>query len=168
MCRMCIFDAHVNVMYHKQICRLQPTTSYHTVLGFPILARVTAHNFCFQIWFHPRDFLCMFISNGLTSPKWLPAWPTPRLKLWAFICHLTHIWTCICPLCMFWGESLLKKKLDVLTLHTPYSGALVSGDAPLVDPRLWIILLKVFVILRNDIFIVDSIQFLKDTSLVHK
>ena len=35
----------------------------------------------FQIWFYPRDFLCMFISNGLTSPKWSPAWPTPRLKL---------------------------------------------------------------------------------------
>ena len=35
----------------------------------------------FQIWFHPRDFLCMFISNGLTSPKWSPAGPTPRLKL---------------------------------------------------------------------------------------
>jgi len=45
MCRMCIFDAHVNVMYHKQICRLQPTTSYHTVLGFPILARVPAQKF---------------------------------------------------------------------------------------------------------------------------
>ena len=29
-----------------------------------------------------------------------------------------------------------KKNLDVLTLHTPYSGALVSGGAPLVDPRL--------------------------------
>ena len=40
-----IFNAHVNVMYHKQICRLQPPTSYHTVLGFPILARVTVHNF---------------------------------------------------------------------------------------------------------------------------
>ena len=79
ICRL-IFNAHVNVMYHKQICRLQPTTSYHTVLGFPILARVPAHNF-FQVWFHPRDFLCMFISNGLTSPKWSPAWPTPRLKL---------------------------------------------------------------------------------------
>jgi len=25
--------------------------------------------------------MCMFISNGLTSPKWSPAWPTPRLKL---------------------------------------------------------------------------------------
>ena len=30
---------------------------------------------------HPRDFLCMFISNGLTSPKWSPAWPTQKLKL---------------------------------------------------------------------------------------
>ena len=26
--------------------------------------------------------------------------------------------------------------LDVLALHTPYSGALVSEGAPLVDPRL--------------------------------
>jgi len=26
----------------------------------------------FQIWFHPRDFLCMFISDGPTSPKWSP------------------------------------------------------------------------------------------------
>ena len=36
-----IFDAHVHDMYYKQPCRLQPTTSYHTVLGFPIFARVT-------------------------------------------------------------------------------------------------------------------------------
>ena len=35
----------------------------------------------FQIWIHPRDFWCIFISNGLTSPKWSPAWPTQRLKL---------------------------------------------------------------------------------------
>ena len=68
-CRI-IFNAHFHVMYYKQPCRLQPTTSYHTVLDFPILARVTAHKFS-----------CMFISNGLTSPKWSPAWPTPRLKL---------------------------------------------------------------------------------------
>jgi len=40
-----IFNAHVHVMYYKQPFRLQPTTSYHTVLGFPILARVPAHNF---------------------------------------------------------------------------------------------------------------------------
>ena len=30
----------------------------------------------------------------------------------------------------------IKKRFDVLTLHTPYSGALVSGGTPLVDPRL--------------------------------
>jgi len=30
----------------------------------------------------------------------------------------------------------IKNDLDVLTLHTPYSGALVNGGAPLVDPRL--------------------------------
>ena len=41
----------------------------------------------------------------------------------------------------------IKKKLDVLTLHTPYIGALVSGGAPLLDPRLWMILLKNFVVL---------------------
>jgi len=35
----------------------------------------------FQVWIHQRDFLCMFISNELTSPKWSPAWPTQRLKL---------------------------------------------------------------------------------------
>ena len=34
----------------------------------------------FQIWIHPRDFLCMFNSNGLSSPKWSLAWPTQRLK----------------------------------------------------------------------------------------
>ena len=79
ICRI-IFNAHVHVMYYKQPGRLQPTTSYHTVLGFPILARVTAHNFS-KIWFHPCAYLCMFISNGLTSPKWSPARPTPRLKL---------------------------------------------------------------------------------------
>ena len=30
----------------------------------------------------------------------------------------------------------IKKHLDILTLHTPYSGGLVSGGAALVDPRL--------------------------------
>ena len=45
----------------------------------------------FQIWFHPRDFLCMFISNGLTSPKWSPAWPTPRLKL-SHLVTIFSIW----------------------------------------------------------------------------
>ena len=68
----------------------------------------------FPIWMHLRDFLCTFISNGLTSPKWSPAWPTPRLKLsqgyrftmslyflsgwrWAFVptqdtCNARHFW----------------------------------------------------------------------------
>ena len=45
----------------------------------------------FQIWIHPRDFLCMFISNGLTSPKWSPAWPTPRLKL-SHLVTIFSIW----------------------------------------------------------------------------
>jgi len=44
ICRL-IFNAHINVTYHKKICRLQPTTSHHTVQGFPILARVPAQNF---------------------------------------------------------------------------------------------------------------------------
>jgi len=35
----------------------------------------------FQLSIHPRDFMCMFISNGLTSPKCSPAWPTQSLKL---------------------------------------------------------------------------------------
>jgi len=55
----------------------------------------------FQIWFHPRDFLCMFISNGLTSPKWSPVWPTPRLKLSRVQVHRVTIFYLveIGPLC---------------------------------------------------------------------
>ena len=45
----------------------------------------------FQFWFHPRDSLCMMISNGLTSPKWSPAWPTPRLKLSRVLVHRVTI-----------------------------------------------------------------------------
>ena len=48
-----------------------------------------------QIWFHPRDFLCMFISSGLASPKWSPAWPTPRLKLSRVLVHRVTI-------CVIW------------------------------------------------------------------
>ena len=33
VCRL-IFNANINVTYHKTICRLQPTTSHHTVQGF--------------------------------------------------------------------------------------------------------------------------------------
>jgi len=32
ICRL-IFNAHINVTYHKTKCRLQPTTSHHTVQG---------------------------------------------------------------------------------------------------------------------------------------
>ena len=62
ICRI-IFNGHFHVMYYKQPCRLQPTTSYHTVLGFPILARVTAHNFS-NFDFHLRDFLPDSNSQG--------------------------------------------------------------------------------------------------------
>ena len=55
-----IFNAHVHVMYYKQPCRLQPTTSYHTVLGFPILARVTAHNFSKSDFIHVTFCVCSF------------------------------------------------------------------------------------------------------------
>ena len=52
------FNAHVHVMYYKQPCRLQPTTSYHTVLGLPILTRVTAHNFSNGACVHPHARVC--------------------------------------------------------------------------------------------------------------
>jgi len=35
----------------------------------------------FQLWTHPRDVMCMFISDGLTILKRSPAWPTQSLKL---------------------------------------------------------------------------------------
>jgi len=78
-------------------------------------------------------------------------------KGWARI----HI--CVTFTRMWWGEFQQKKTLDVLSLRTPCGGALVSGGALLVDPRQSMILWKVFVVLRNDLFIVDSIKFLKDT-----
>jgi len=34
-----------------------------------------------QLSIHPRDIMCMFISNGLTIPKRSPAWPTQSPKL---------------------------------------------------------------------------------------
>jgi hypothetical protein len=43
----------------------------------------------------------------------------------------------MCPDSMFRGESAWNKNSEVLTLYAPYSGAVVSGGAPLVDPRLW-------------------------------
>ena len=59
ICRI-IFNAHVHVMYYKQPCRLQPTTSYHTVLGFPILARVLAQNFSKFDFIHVTFCVCLF------------------------------------------------------------------------------------------------------------
>jgi len=65
-CRL-ICNAHVNVMYHKQICRLQPTTSYHTVLGFPILARVPAQNFSKFEFIHVTFCVCSFWMDLLVQ-----------------------------------------------------------------------------------------------------
>jgi len=66
ICRL-IFHAHVNVMYHKQICRLQPTTSYHTVLGFPILARAPAQNISKFEFIHVTSCLCSFRMDLLVQ-----------------------------------------------------------------------------------------------------
>jgi len=65
-------------MYHKQLCRLQPTTSYHTVLGFPILARVPAQNFSKFDFIHVTFCVCSFRMDLLvqidnlfdTRPDW--------------------------------------------------------------------------------------------------
>jgi len=61
------FNAHVNVMYHKQICRLQPTTSYHTVLGFPILASVPVQNFSKFEFINVTFCVCSFRMNLLVQ-----------------------------------------------------------------------------------------------------
>jgi hypothetical protein len=66
ICRL-IFNGHVNVMYHKQVCRLQPTTSYHTVLGFPILARVPVQNFSKFEFIHVTFCVCSFRMNLLVQ-----------------------------------------------------------------------------------------------------
>ena len=56
------FWAHVHVMYYKQ-----PTTSYHTVLGFPILARVTVHNFSKFDFIHVTFCVCLFRMDLLVQ-----------------------------------------------------------------------------------------------------
>jgi len=65
--RRLIFNAHVHVMYHKQLCCLQPTTSYHTVLGFPILARVPAQNFSKFDFIHVTFCTCSFRMDLLVQ-----------------------------------------------------------------------------------------------------
>ena len=54
-------------MYYKQPCRLQPTTSYHTVLGFPILACVPAHNFSKFDFIHVTFCVCSFRMDLLVQ-----------------------------------------------------------------------------------------------------
>jgi len=61
------FNAHVHVMYYKQPCRLQPTTSYQTVLGFPILARVPGHNFSKFDVIHATFCVCSFRMDLLVQ-----------------------------------------------------------------------------------------------------
>jgi len=65
-CRI-IFNTHVHVMYYKQPCRLQSATSYHTVLCFPILARVTAHNFSKFDFIHVTFCVCSFRMDLLVQ-----------------------------------------------------------------------------------------------------
>ena len=62
--------------------RISPLASgdYHWILTHHNRFSYSSHP-AKRVVFHPRDVLCMFISNGLTSLKWSPAWPTPRLKL---------------------------------------------------------------------------------------
>jgi len=59
-----------------------------------------------------------------------------------------------------------KKYVFVLALHTQCSGTLVSGGAPHVDPRQCMISWKFVIVLGKDLFIPDSIKFLKDASHV--
>ena len=59
ICRL-IFKTHINVTYHEKICRLQPTTSHHTVLDFPILAHVLAQNFSNFQFIHVTLCVCSF------------------------------------------------------------------------------------------------------------
>jgi len=66
ICRL-IFNAHVLVMYYKQPCCLQPTTSYHTVLGFPIHARVPAQNFAKFDFIHVTFCVCSFQMDSLVQ-----------------------------------------------------------------------------------------------------
>ena len=91
ICRI-VFNAHVHVMYYKQPCRLQPTTSYHTVLGFPILARVTAHNFSNFDFIHVTFCVCWFrmdlpVQNDhLRDP--FPDWNSQGYRFTVSLCFL--------------------------------------------------------------------------------
>ena len=91
-CRI-IFNAHVHVMYYKQPCRLQPTTSYHTVLGFPILARVTSHNFSKFDFIHVTFCVCSFRMDLLVQNDHLcdplPDWNSQGYRFTASLYFLS-------------------------------------------------------------------------------
>ena len=79
----------------------------------------------------PNTHLC---NNGMIVLRRIP---TRKIDDFEATPYKKKLWTCICPDSMFRGESASKKiNSEVLTLHTLYSGAVVSGGAPLVDPRL--------------------------------
>ena len=61
-------------------------TQYWVFQSSHVERRITFPNLISSTW-----LLCMFISNGLTSPKWSPAWPTPRLKL-SYLVTIFSIW----------------------------------------------------------------------------
>jgi len=112
ICRL-IFNAHINVTNHKKICRSQPTTSYHIVLEYPILARVLAQNFSNFEFIHVTLCVCSFrmaliVQNDyLRDP--LKVWNSQGYRFtvslyflsdrrWAFVptqdtCNARHFWS---------------------------------------------------------------------------
>ena len=77
-CRL-IFNAHINVMYHETICRLQPNTSNHTVQGFHpshVYRRKTFPSLNKSTWrfvyvhfqwpYYSKTFTCMIHSKSET------------------------------------------------------------------------------------------------------
>ena len=102
----------------------------------------------FQIWFHPRDFLCMFISNGLTSPKWSPAWPTPRLKLSRVQVHrvtIFSIWLKMGLCADTWYVQSVSFSIIYLTSILLKSGVIFFGVTLISDGVLsWVSWLNLF------------------------
>ena len=80
ICRS-IFNAHISVTLHKTICRLQPTTSHHTVQSFHTSHVYRRRTFPTLNKSTVQDVMCMFVSIGLTIMKRSPAWPAQNLKL---------------------------------------------------------------------------------------
>ena len=104
-CRI-IFNTHVHVMYYKQPCRLQSATSYHTVLGFPILARVPAQNFSSFEFIHATLCVCSFWMDLLVQNDHLhdplKDWNSQGYRFtmslyfisgwrWAFVRHMIRV-----------------------------------------------------------------------------